>query len=183
MMKLIFLLFHFYLHLHFHSHFHSHSPSHFRFHLLIFLFYFHFLIFNFLLLIFLFLLLIFFSSFDDISVLSVKVVSDKSLNQFNNSFCPGINLFYFNSEFFIMFNVFKGFLASISLIVLSLILLANSLMSIYLKSPILFLWPNILSIIVKNSLNLFLSIQLGLFISFGSSINSLMLASLTMLFF
>ena len=136
MMKLIFLLFLFYFHLHFHSHFHfhSHSHSHSHFHLLIFLFYFHFLIFNFPFSSFNFS----FSSFDDIGVLSVKIVSDKSLNQFDNSSCPGISLFYFISEFFIIFNVFKGFLASISLIVLSLILLTKSLMSIYLKSPILF---------------------------------------------
>ena len=60
-----------------------------------------------------------FSSFDDISVLSVKIISNKSLNEFNNSFCPGISLLYLISEFFILFNVFKHFLASISLIVLS----------------------------------------------------------------
>ena len=41
--------------------------------------------------------------------------------------------------FFISFNAFKSFLASISLVVSSLILLTKSLMSVYLNSPILFL--------------------------------------------
>ena len=63
---------------------------------------------------------------------------------------------------FISFNVFKPFLADISLIVLFLILLTKSLMSIYLNSPILLLKPNfLLSIIAKIFLNLFLSNQLG----------------------
>ena len=34
-----------------------------------------------------------FSSFDDISALSAKIVSDKSLNKFNNSFCLGVCFF------------------------------------------------------------------------------------------
>ena len=33
------------------------------------------------------------SSFDDISALSAKIVSDKSLNKFNNSFCLGVCFF------------------------------------------------------------------------------------------
>ena len=48
-------------------------------------------------------------------------------------------LYFIIPAFFILFNIFKPFLADISLIVLFLILLTKSLMSIYLNSPILFL--------------------------------------------
>ena len=109
---------HLHLHLHFHSHFHLYC----------------------LLLIFHFLFLYFYSSWlSDFNVLLVKIIFYKSSNKFNNSFCPEIILLSFISEFLIMFNVFKRFLASISLIALFLILLTRSLMSIYLSSPILFL--------------------------------------------
>ena len=74
------------------------------------------------------------------SVLSVKIVSNKSLHKFNNSFCLEVYLLFFIiSALFILFNTFRHFLAGISLIVLFLILLTKSLMPIYLNSPILFL--------------------------------------------
>ena len=93
----------------------------------------------------------------------------ESLNKFNNSLCLVVRLLCFIiSEFFILFNVFRFFLASISLIVLFLILLTKSLMSIYLNSPILFLQLNLLlSIIAEISLNLFLSKQSVVFLSFS----------------
>ena len=70
----------------------------------------------------------------------MKIVSNKSLNKFNNSFCPGVRFLYFIiPAFFISFNVSKLVLADILIIVLFLILLTKSLMSVYLNSPILFL--------------------------------------------
>ena len=76
----------------------------------------------------------------DSNVLSVKIVSNKSLNNFNNSLCLGVCFLYFIvSACFILFNVFKYFLADNSLIVLFLILLTKYLMPVYLNSPILFL--------------------------------------------
>ena len=114
---LIFLLCHLHLHLplhsHFHFHFHFNSYSHFHFHS-------HFY--------FLFLLLIF--HFHFLMTLVFYQLKLYLTNRRINSFCPGISLLCFISEFFIMFNVFKRFLASISLIVLFLILLTKSLMSI-----------------------------------------------------
>ena len=84
-----------------------------------------------------FLLSVLSSWLSDCNVLSVKIISNKSSNKFNNFLCPGVCFLYFIiSAFFILSNVFKSFLACISLIVLFLILF---LMSIYLNSPILFL--------------------------------------------
>ena len=97
--------------------FHNNNNDHFHFHFL------HFYLLDFLILMF----------------YQFKIIFDKSSNKFNNSFCPEISFLCFISEFFIMFNVFTRFLAPISLIVLSLILLPKSLMSIYLNSLILFL--------------------------------------------
>ena len=80
------------------------------------------------------------SQLSDSNVLSVKIVPNKSLKKYNYSFCLGAHFLYFIiSAFFVSFNVFKSFLANISLIVLFLILLTKSLMLIYLNSPILFL--------------------------------------------
>ena len=92
-----------------------------------------------------------FSCFDEINVSSVKIVSNKSLNKFHNSFYPGVCLLYFIiSAFFVSFNAFKPLLANSSLIALFLILLTKSLMLMYLNSSILFLWLNLLlSIIAK----------------------------------
>ena len=42
----------------------------------------------------------------DFSVSSVKIVSNKLLNKFNNSFCPGVCLLFIISAFFILFNAF-----------------------------------------------------------------------------
>ena len=72
----------------------------------------------------------------DSSVLSVKIVSNKSLNKLNNSFCLGVCFLYFISAFFSSFNVSKSFSADISLIVLFIIFLTKSLISVYLNSPI-----------------------------------------------
>ena len=73
----------------------------------------------------------------DSSVLSVKIVSNKSLNKLNNSFCLEVRFLYFiTSAFFSSFNVSKSFLADISLIVLFIIFLTKSLISVYLNSPI-----------------------------------------------
>ena len=53
----------------------------------------------------------------DSNVLSVKIISNKSLNKFNNSLCLGVWFLYFIiSAFFIWFNAFRFFLASILLI-------------------------------------------------------------------
>ena len=90
-------------------------------------------------------------------VLSVKIVSDKSLKKFNNSFCLGVRFLCFViPSFFISFNVFKSFLADISLTVI----LINQVSNVNILEFILCLSLNVvLSIVAKIFLNLFLSNQ------------------------
>ena len=116
---LLLMFCHFHFHFHFYFHFHFHFRFHFYFH---FPFHFHFLFpfpfhfyFHFNLLITLMFCLF------DFSVSSVKIISNKLLNKFNNSFCLGVRFLYLiMPAFFLLFNVFKPFLADISPIVLSL---------------------------------------------------------------